>query len=103
MKDFIERIKKHAGQRLIAIVCIDSYNNFELKYFFDNYGLISLEEFRISKNRPIIKSVIELFPVASFYEREIFEGFGVKFKGHELKNLFLPDDFEEENPMRRYK
>ncbi len=102
MKEFSERVKKHKGERLISIVCTDMPNSFELKYFFDDKGVVSVDEFRIPKKRPVIHSIIKSFPVASFYEREIFEGFGVKFRGHELKKLFLADNFETKYPMRRY-
>ena len=102
MKDFLERVKKHKGERLISIVCTDMPNSFELKYFVDDKGDVSVEEVRIPRKRPIIPSLIKSFPVASFYEREIFEGFGVKFRGHELKKLFIADNFEKKYPMRRY-
>jgi NADH:ubiquinone oxidoreductase subunit C len=103
MKDFINRIKKHEGERLISIVCTDTPNNFDLDYYFDKTGEVSIEKVRLPKKRAIIDSVIEIFPVASFYEKEIFEGFRVKFKGHDLKKLFTSEELREKNPMRRYK
>ncbi len=43
---------------------------------------------------PEIDSCCELFPTAEFQEREVFDFFGIVFKGHpDLTRILLPDDF----------
>jgi NADH-quinone oxidoreductase subunit C len=43
---------------------------------------------------PEIDSCVELFPTAEFQEREVFDFFGIVFKGHpELTRILLPDDY----------
>jgi NADH-quinone oxidoreductase subunit C len=43
---------------------------------------------------PEIDSVTELFPTANFQEREVFDFFGVVFRGHpELTRILLPEDY----------
>ena len=47
-----------------------------------------------------VASLTTLIPGASFYEREIYGMYGVRFEGHpDLRPLLLPDDWEGEPPM----
>ncbi len=44
---------------------------------------------------PTIESITSVWPGASFYEREVFDLFGVRFEGHpNLRRILCPDDFE---------
>jgi NADH-quinone oxidoreductase subunit C len=50
---------------------------------------------------PEIDSCAELFPTADFQEREIYDMFGIRFRGHpDLRRILMPDDFEG-FPQRR--
>jgi NADH-quinone oxidoreductase subunit C len=50
---------------------------------------------------PEIDSVIELFPTADFQEREIYDMFGVVFRGHpDLRRILMPEEYEG-FPQRR--
>ncbi|HUC07387.1 MAG TPA: NADH-quinone oxidoreductase subunit C [Solirubrobacterales bacterium] len=43
---------------------------------------------------PEIDSCCELFPTAEFQEREVFDFFGIVFRGHpDLRRILLPDDY----------
>ena len=43
---------------------------------------------------PEIDSCVELFPTAEFQEREVFDFFGIVFKGHpDMTRILLPDDY----------
>ncbi len=43
---------------------------------------------------PEIDSCVELFPTAEFQEREVFDFFGIVFRGHpNLTRILLPDDY----------
>lgn len=46
------------------------------------------------RENPIFDSVQDIWPTANFHEREVFDLFGIKFKGHpNLKRLFMPEDW----------
>jgi NADH-quinone oxidoreductase subunit C len=56
---------------------------------------------RVSTDRPLIASVVELFGGADFPEREVYDMFGVVFEGHpDLRRILMPEDFEG-HPQRR--
>jgi len=43
---------------------------------------------------PQLDSCVELFPTANFQEREVFDFFGIEFRGHpELTRILLPEDY----------
>jgi NADH-quinone oxidoreductase subunit C len=48
-----------------------------------------------------IPTVVDLFPGASFQEREVYDFFGVEFEGHpDLRRILLPEDYQG-HPQRR--
>ena len=43
---------------------------------------------------PEIDSCVDMFPTADFQEREVYDFFGIVFKGHpDLTRILLPDDY----------
>ena len=56
---------------------------------------------RISGDSPSIDSITSVWPAANFYEREIFDLFGVQFPGHpRLTRIMMPDNWEG-HPLRK--
>jgi NADH-quinone oxidoreductase subunit C len=56
---------------------------------------------RVPRDAPRLASVVDVFPGASWHERETYEMFGVVFDGHpDLKPLLLPPEFEG-HPLRK--
>lgn len=48
-----------------------------------------------------IASLVEIWPTANWLEREIFDMFGILFKGHpDLKRILLPDEWQG-HPLRK--
>jgi len=100
LKDFKREIGKYKNQRLITITAIDEGKNFSLLYHFDVVGVKTLK-LSIRKSKPTIPTIIDIFPAAEIYEREIHDFFGIEFKGNPRldEKLFLPDTWENKPPM----
>jgi NADH-quinone oxidoreductase subunit C len=85
---------------LTAVDRLRRENRFELVYLFyslDDRTWLRLKT-RTDGQAPSITSII---PGANWYERELFDLFGIEFEGHpDLKRIMLPDDWVG-YPLRR--
>jgi len=50
---------------------------------------------QLAGDDPVLESIVPVWPAANFFEREIFDLFGVRFLGHpNLKRIMMPDDWK---------
>src|SRR5689334_23435135 len=92
--------------RLSSVTAVDRYPSeprFEVVYH-----LHSIErnerlrlKCRLPGGNPAIESVTSVWRSANWYEREVFDLFGIQFPGHpDLRRIMMPDDWEG-HPLRK--
>ena len=91
---------------LSDVTCVDWYPSeprFEVIYHLlsiANRERVRLKV-RLSGNAPSLDSVTPVWPAANYFEREVFDLFGVRFNGHPyLRRLLMPENWEG-HPLRK--
>lgn len=56
---------------------------------------------RINRENPAAPTVMELWPTARSYERDIHEFFGVKFEGNNDQKPLILENWQDIPPMRK--
>lgn len=99
-------LKADGYERLAAVTCVDMYPlepRFEVIYHL--HSIRRNERLRlkckVDGSKPEIDSVYHVWNCADWYEREVFDMFGVFFKGHpNMTRILMPDDWEG-HPLRK--
>jgi NADH-quinone oxidoreductase subunit C len=91
---------------LVDLTAVDYYPRrprFEMVYHFlntDSKTRIRVKA-QLEESHPHIDTIISLYPIADWLEREVWDMFGIKFDGHpHLKRLLLYEEFEG-HPLRK--
>lgn len=96
-------MKQQGYNMMLCLSCVDIGNCFELVYNFysteEKKGLIIKTS--IDRENPEIESVSSVYPSLGWYEREIFDLFGVIFSNHgDLRRILMPEGWEG-YPLRK--
>ena len=97
----------HKFEQLSDMTAVDYYPEtkprFHVVYQFNSYEQILRLEVRVPVNSDdlSIDSVEPVYPNANWFEREIWDMFGIKFEGHsDLRRILMPHDWEG-HPLRK--
>jgi len=89
--------KKTAFDYLITQTAVDFQTHMTVVCHLESTEfrhLVVVKSNLTDRENPAIDSLTELYPTAEFFEREIFDLFGIRFNNHpNLKRLFLEDDY----------
>lgn len=100
---------KEAGfDHLSFVTAVDNKNREKGDTISLVYGLFStfgkdrvLIELDVSRDKPEADSLTSIWNGADWHEREVFDLFGVQFKGHpDLRRILMPEDWEG-YPLRK--
>ncbi len=91
---------------LSDVTCVDLYPSeprFEVVYqllSIPNKERVRLKV-RLNSDSPVVESLTSIWPGANYFEREVFDLFGVRFTGHPyLRRILMPEDWEG-HPLRK--
>ena len=103
----VEDYKKDGYEMMVDLTAVDWYRKKEPRFE------VIVNLLSVSKNSRLIinvavpdedlkiPSICEIYPGANFYEREVFDMFGIEFENHpELTRILMPDDWTG-NPLRK--
>ena len=86
-----------------AMMCITGIDEgIESEYLAVMYNLHSMKckhkievYIQVSKSEPKVPSVEQIWRIADWFEREIYDMYGIEFEGHrDLRRILLPSDWE---------
>jgi NADH-quinone oxidoreductase subunit C len=96
--------KEYDFDFLFCLTCIDWKTHLNMVYHLlskNHKHAIVLKAKIADINKPEIATVCDIYQTANFHEREVYDLFGVNFKGHpDMRRLFLDESWEG-YPLRK--
>jgi NADH-quinone oxidoreductase subunit C len=86
-----------------AVDWFPSSPRFQLSYHILSHPMKERIRLRVllDGEAPAVDSITPVWPGANFYEREVFDLFGILFEGHpNLRRILMPDDWQG-HPLRK--
>jgi NADH-quinone oxidoreductase subunit C len=88
---------------MTAVDWFPSTPRFQLSYHILSHSYKERIRLRVllQEPDPSVESITQVWPAANYYEREVFDLFGIRFDGHpNLRRILMPDDWEG-HPLRK--
>ena len=88
---------------MTAVDWFPSAPRFQLSYHILSHGFKEHIRLRVMLDaaEPSVESITAVWPSANYYEREVFDLFGIRFEGHpNLRRILMPDDWVG-HPLRK--
>ena len=93
----------NAYEDMTAVDWLPSEPRFQLTYHILSHAFKQRIRIKawVSGDSPAIESITSVFPGANFYEREVFDLFGIRFEGHpNLRRIMMPEEWVG-HPLRK--
>jgi NADH-quinone oxidoreductase subunit C len=88
---------------MTAVDWYPSTPRFQLSYHILSHSYKERIRLRVMVDEadPSVESITPVWPGANYYEREVFDLFGIRFEGHpNLRRILMPDDWKG-YPLRK--
>ncbi len=93
----------NAFQDVTAVDWLPSVPRFQVVYHACSYRFKEVIRLRVLVDEadPTVDSITPVWPGANYYEREVFDLFGIRFEGHpNLRRIMMPDEWVG-HPLRK--
>lgn len=101
----LSTLKEIGYSHLSILTCVDWIEEKKLELIYILYSWNDGGKFlistRINREKPKFLTVMHLWPVARFYEREIHEFFGVEFEGNDDMKPLILENWDDIPPLRK--
>jgi len=99
----VQKASYNFFEDMTAVDWFPASPRFQLSYHILSHALKARIRLRamIDEPDPTIDSITPVWAGANFYEREVFDLFGIRFAGHpDLRRIMMPDDWKG-HPLRK--
>jgi NADH-quinone oxidoreductase subunit C len=93
----------NAYEDTTAVDWLPSEPRFQLSYHIVSHQYKERVRIKtwVSSDEPAIQSITSVWPGANYYEREVFDLFGIRFEGHpNLRRIMMPEEWIG-HPLRK--
>jgi NADH-quinone oxidoreductase subunit C len=93
----------NAFEDVTAVDWFPSSPRFQVSYHILSHALKEYIRLRVMlpAEDPALDTITSIWPGANYYEREVFDLFGIRFEGHpNLRRILMPDDWNG-YPLRK--
>ncbi len=109
MRDVLAFLKDDAEQHyqfLIDVTAVDYGGGRPLEVVYQMWSLTHKRQLRLKATLPLsaleIDSAVPLYNSANWLEREVYDLFGIHFRGHpDLRRIMMPENYAEGHPLRK--
>ena len=106
--EFVQAVRNAGFEMFIDVTCVDYRRQRPGPRYEVVIGLLSIQHNQrlrilvgVDGEVPTAPSITGVYPGANFYEREVYDLFGIDFTGHpDLTRIMMPDDWEG-HPLRK--
>jgi NADH-quinone oxidoreductase subunit C len=107
--DVLRWLKEDESQQydmMSDVTAVDYGGGRPISVVYQMYSTVHKHQLRIRCDLPLdtleIDSVYDLWRAVDWLEREVYDLFGVTFRGHpDLRRILMPDDYAEGHPLRK--
>jgi NADH-quinone oxidoreductase subunit C len=108
-KAILRWLRDDAGQKydlLLDVTAVDWGGGRPLEIVYQLYSVTHKRMLRVKAALPLnaleVDTVADLWRTADWLEREVFDLFGIHFRGHpDLRRILMPENYAEGHPLRK--
>jgi NADH-quinone oxidoreductase subunit C len=96
----------HAYDLLVDLTAVDYGGGRPLQVVYQLWSIREKRALRVKAELPLhdlqIETVVPIWSGANWLEREVYDLFGIEFRGHpDLRRIMMPDNYAEGHPLRK--